>query len=64
MTEQHDFRPAFNRLSRTMGWDNLDDNGPPAVCAPRPMPPARQDAATISRRRTLLSALARIGQVS
>ena len=61
MTEQHDFTDAFKRLARTMGWDDLPDNGPPVVCAPRPLPPPRQDAATVRRRRTLLEALARIG---
>lgn len=65
MTEpMHDFTPAFNRLAAIHGWDDIDPGPPPAVCAPRPMPPARQDAASINRRRTLLAALARIGRAA
>ena len=60
-----DHTPAFRRLSAVMGWDQLDDNGPPAVTSPpRAMPPASRDAATIRRRRALLTALARIGRAA
>lgn len=55
----HDFRPAFERLSALMRWDELDDNGPPIITAPRPLPPARQDAASVARRAEWLRALAR-----
>lgn len=43
-----------------MGWDELDDNGPPIITAPRSVPPVRRDADTIARRNRALAALARI----
>ena len=46
----HDFRPAWQRLSALMGWDELDDNGPPIITGPRSVPPVRRDAETRSRR--------------
>ena len=57
---QHDFRPAFRRLSDLMGWDDLPTGPPPITLpAPRPIPPARQDAVTVQRRAEWLKALAR-----
>ncbi len=56
----HDFRPAFDRLANLMGWDKLDDNGPPIITGPRSVPPVRRDADTIARRNRALAALARI----
>lgn len=56
----HDFRPAFDRLANLMGWDKLDDNGPPIITGPRSVPPVRRDADTIERRNRALAALARI----
>ena len=56
----HDFRSAFERLSALMGWDELDDNGPPIITAPRSVPPVRRDAEAIARRNRALAALARI----
>jgi len=56
----HDFRPAFRRLSAVMGWDDLPTGPPPVTTpAPRPMPPVRQDAASVARRAEWLRALAR-----
>ena len=55
----HDFRSAFERLSALMGWDELDDNGPP-ITAPRSVAPVRRDAEAIARRNRALAALARI----
>jgi hypothetical protein len=55
----HDFRPAWERLSAVMGFDELDDNGPP-ITAPRSVPPVRRDADTIEQRNRALAALARI----
>ena len=55
----HDFRSAFERLSALMGWDELDDNGPP-ITAPSSVPPVRRDADTIEQRNRALAALARI----
>lgn len=57
---QHDFRPAWERLSAVMGWDDLDDDGPAIIPAPRTVPPARRDTAAIARRNRALAALARI----
>lgn len=56
----HDFRPAFDRLARTMKWDELDDNTPP----PRPqppavMPPVARDLASVERTAAWRRALAR-----
>lgn len=56
----HDFRPAWQRLSAVMGFDELDDNGPPIVTGPRSVPPVRRDAEAIARRNRALAALARI----
>ncbi len=57
----HDFRPAFDRLANLMGWDELDDNGPPIITGPpRSIPPTRRDADTIAARNRALAALARI----
>lgn len=56
----HDFRSAFERLSALMGWDELDDNGPPIVGPPRTIPPVRRDAATIRRETEKRKALGRI----
>lgn len=63
MTGDWDFSGAFDRLSQTMGWDEIDPGPaiePPAISPPRPIPPARTDQATIARRNRALNALARI----
>lgn len=57
---QFDHGPAFRRLSVLMGWDDLPTGPPPVTApAPRPLPPARQDAASVARRAEWLRALAR-----
>lgn len=56
----HDFGPTFQKVAHLMGWDELDDNGPPIVGPPRSIPPVRRDADTIAARNRALAALARI----
>lgn len=51
---------GWKHLSAVMGFDELDDNGPPIIPAPRTVPPVRRDADTIARRNRALAALARI----
>lgn len=57
----HDFRPAFDRLARIHGWDQLDTNaGPPIIHAPTVIPPAARDLATVQHTAAWRRALGRV----
>lgn len=60
MTGDWDFSPAFQRLVAIMRWDEVDPGPPPTITSPRPIPPARDDVASVARRNRALTALARI----